>query len=88
MFEKKEEEERQDPGNYRPISLLSALNKILEKLIYKRLIGFVEQNRILYKYQFGFRRAHSTTLALMDVIDKIRDNLSEGMKVAGGIHRL
>ena len=42
-------------------------------------------NNILYKYQFGFRRKHSTTLALMDVIDKIRENLSKGTKVAGGI---
>jgi hypothetical protein len=83
LFKKKDEEERQDPGNYRPISLLSALNKILEKIIYKRLIRFIDMNDILYKYQFGFRRNHSTTLALMDVIDKIRENLSKGTKVAG-----
>ena len=83
LFKKKDEEERQDPSNYRPISLLSALNKVLEKIIYSRLIRFIDVHNILYKYQFGFRRKHSTTLALIDVIDKIRDNLSKGMKVAG-----
>ena len=83
IFKKQHEEEREEPGNYRPISLLSALNKILEKLIYKRLMKFIDKNNILYKYQFGFRRTHSTTLALIDVIDNIRKNLHQGKKVAG-----
>ena len=83
IFKKSQEEERQDPGNYRPISLLSSLNKLLEKIIYKRLIDFIEKNKILYRYQFGFRRRHSTTLALMDVVDNIRKNLNAGKKVAG-----
>ena len=83
LFKKTTEEERQDPGNYRPISILSVINKILEKVIYIRLIRFIVKNDILYKYQFGFRKGHSTTLALMEVVDKIRHNLSLGKKVAG-----
>ena len=43
-----------DPGNYRPISLLSVFNRIFEKLMYKRLKLFFDEN-VLYKSQFGFR---------------------------------
>ena len=57
--------------NYRPISLLSTFDKLLEKLMYKRLYTFITDNNILYEYQFGFRRNYSTTLALIDVIDYI-----------------
>ena len=43
--------EKNLPGNYRPISLLSVFDKILEKLMYKRLSTYLEQNNILYDYQ-------------------------------------
>ena len=43
-----------DPGNYRPISSLSVFNRIFEKLMYKRLKLFFDEN-VLYKSQFGFR---------------------------------
>ena len=39
-------------GNYRPISLLSNLNKIFEKLMFKRLQSFIKKYNLLYKYQF------------------------------------
>ncbi len=39
--------------NYRPISLLSILNKIIEKLVHKRLYQFLQKHNILYKFQFG-----------------------------------
>ena len=42
-------------SNYRPISLLSIFNKIFKKLIYKRLLNFLEQNHVLFDGQFGFR---------------------------------
>ena len=51
-------------SNYRPISLLSVFNKILEKLVYKRLYSFFIKHKIFYKHQFGFRKNHSTSLAL------------------------
>ena len=46
--------------NYRPISLLSLFHKLHEKLMYKRLIKFLEKNNILNKNQFGFRSNRST----------------------------
>ena len=46
-----------DPYNYRPISLLSLFDKILEKILCRRLVTFLEHNKILYCYQYGFRKA-------------------------------
>lgn len=59
-----------DPNNYRPISLLSAFDKILEKVVYSRLINFLNKHNTLFKYQFGFRKNHSTSLALIEIVDK------------------
>ena len=46
--------------NYRPISVLSFFSKVFEKIIYHRLIEFMDHNDFLYCYQFGFRQRHST----------------------------
>ena len=70
--------EKYDPGNYRPISLLSCLNKLFEKILCKRLVRFLEINHILFDYQFGLRKLHSTTLALIEFTDNIRKVLDEG----------
>ena len=59
------------PSNYRPISLLSIFDKILEKTIYLRLKQFLEKHNILYKYQLGFRENHSTSHALTDLVEYI-----------------
>ena len=45
----------QDMNNYRPISLLSIFDKIIEKLMHKRLYKFLDDNNILYDKQYGFR---------------------------------
>ena len=71
-------------SNYRPISLLSNLNKIFEKIMYKRIYNFIEKNNILYPLQFGFRAKHSTTHALINITEKIRSAL-DNSKVACGI---
>ena len=63
--------EKHSPGNYRPISLLSIFDKILEKLMYRRLLNFLEKNKSLYEYQFGFRKNYSTSQAVMEVLDNI-----------------
>ena len=63
---------RSEISNYRPISLLSNLNKIFEKNLYKRIYSFIENNESLYSLQFGFRAKHSTTHALINITEKIR----------------
>ena len=75
--------EKSDVGNYRPISVLSVLNKIFEKLIYKRLYNFFDKYKLIYEYQFGFRGGHSTTQALIEILDKIRDSMEKGKIVCG-----
>ena len=48
--------------NYRPISLLSPINKIFENLIYNRLYSYIEQNKMFSTDQYGFRSGMSTSL--------------------------
>ena len=63
------------PENYRPISLLNCFGKILEKLVYKQMIKFIEKHKILYLYQNGFRKNHSTCRALIYIVEKIKTRL-------------
>ena len=60
------------PHNYRPISLLSVFNKILEKLMCNRLLNFLDKNNVFFDKQFGFRARHSTDHAILSIIDKIQ----------------
>ena len=57
--------------NYRPISLLSSLSKLMEKVVAHKMLGFLHNKKILYKHQYGFRKAHSTTHPIIHFLDKI-----------------
>ena len=72
-----------DCSNYRPISLLSNLDKVLEKLIYKRVYGYLTRLNLLYTRQFGFRRKHSTVHTLLNMCQKIADALDNKKFVCG-----
>lgn len=63
-------------GGYRPISLLSSLGKLMEQFILYRLWDTIEDLRVLKDCQFGFRRGHSTTHALMVLTDYITNGLN------------
>ena len=67
-----------DCSNYRPISLLSSTEKILEKPMYKRLYSFLNNNNIIYNLQFGFRQQYSTSHALINITENIRKALDDG----------
>jgi hypothetical protein len=56
---------------YRPISLLPAISKVYEKAMSDRLYNFLEKNKILDKNQYGFRKKHSTTLAVYTYVQEI-----------------
>ena len=65
-------ENKLDSSNYRPISLLPNISKILEKTMYWRLSKFLDKFHCLYTKQFGFRNAYSTNHALSSIAEEIR----------------
>ena len=71
--------------NYRPISLLITISKLLEKCIETRMTIFLEKNNLLMPTQFGFRRIHSTTDAVMSLTSKILKSIEE-KKIFGCIY--
>ena len=64
--------------NYRPIFLLSNLDKIFEKLIYPRIYNFLDNNNVFFSKQFGFRSKHSTAHAILNMSQIISDSLDAG----------
>ena len=66
-----------DVDNYRSFSLLPVLSKVLEKIMYIRLIKSLDRNEILYEKQFGFRSKHSTVDALIEITENIRSGTDE-----------
>ncbi|KAJ1120327.1 hypothetical protein NDU88_008500 [Pleurodeles waltl] len=60
-----------DPANYCPISLLSGLSKLFERVILARLMDFATSENLLAKEQFGFRKEYSTNHQLLRVVDII-----------------
>jgi hypothetical protein len=70
-------------SNYRPISLLSNLNKIFEKLMFNRVLPFLEQENIIFKNQFGFRPKHSTNHALISITERIKEALDSDKYACG-----
>ena len=70
-------------SNYRPISLLSNINKIFEKLVYSRLYSFLNLHNCIYELQFGFRTNHSTNHALFSLTEEIRKALDSNNFACG-----
>ena len=71
-------------SNYRPISLLSIFNKLLEKLVSIRLLDLLEKNNIFFDKQFGFRNKYSTEHAILNIVDKIQRAI-DGKEFSCGI---
>ena len=69
------EGDKDEMGNWRPISIISCIAKVIEKLVKKRLISFLNKNNILSDYQFGYRSQHSTTHAILNISDNISNNI-------------
>ena len=65
-------------NNFRPISLLSIFDKIIEKLMHARLYLFLEENQILCKNQFGFKKKSSCAHSLIEITEKIKESIDNG----------
>ena len=66
-----------DVENYRPISLLSSISKIYEKLMHNRVIKFLDENESLHDMQYGFRPGRSCEHALLKAQDELLDSLNK-----------
>ena len=64
-------------SNYRPISILCAVSKVYEKLLYIRLEKFFSSYKIITKQQFGFRQGYSTEMAITDVCNILQNNSND-----------
>lgn len=67
---------KKDISSYRPISLLPAISKIIERTLYKRMLQHVEKQKVIPDFQFGFRKEHSTVHQLARITEDITGNMN------------
>ena len=63
--------EKSNIKNYRPISVLPSFSKFFEKAVFNRLLSFLDLNKTLCDFQYGFRSRHSTFMPLIDMCDRV-----------------
>jgi hypothetical protein len=71
-------EDETDASNYRPI--LSIFNRIFEKIVYKRMVSYIEKQILLYSSQYGFRKGHSTQHAILELLNDIQTNMNKASR--------
>ena len=64
--------------NYRPISLLSSISKVFERIVFNQLYKYLDDNNLLFDSQYGFIKHHSTELAAVELIDRIYETMDQG----------
>ena len=70
---------KSEVGNFRPVSILSIISKILERAVYSQLKAFLVKNNMLYDLQSGFRGNYSTDTCLIHLTDHIKTQTSKGL---------
>ena len=70
---------RTDPKNYRPISLLPLVSKIIEKSIHFQIEDYLNKKKLVYMYHSGFRTNHSAGLCLAQLIDFVATGMDKQM---------
>ena len=68
MFKK---DDKTKTDNYRPISLLSSISKLFEKVVHNQMFEYFTKNKLFYNRQYGFRTYHSTELAISELSDRV-----------------
>ena len=64
--------------NYRPISILPAISKVFERIIFNQIHNYFHVNDLYFCSQYGFRKEHSTELAVLELVDRITQHLDKG----------
>ena len=72
---------RLDPGNYRPVSILSSISKILERAVNTQLVEYFNKKNLFFEYQSGFRSGYSTETCLINLTDHIKGEIKIGNMV-------
>ncbi len=67
-------------NNYIPISLLLAISKIFEKVVFLQTHNFFHKKTLLYHSQYGFRNEHSTEFAALEIVDRLRIEMDKKTK--------
>ena len=65
------------PDNFRPISLLPCISKIIEKCVFMQVYQYFERNKLIFGSQYGYRKDHSTETACLELIDKLHKHLDD-----------
>ena len=71
-------EDKFNVGNYRPVSILCSISKILERVVYDQLEKYLKEKNLVYEYQSGFRSYFSTDTCLIHLTDYIKEEISCG----------
>jgi retron-type reverse transcriptase len=74
-----------DCNNYRPISILPTISKIIERAAYTQFYNYLQVHNLLHMKQFGFRRKRSTSSTLLQFTDGILGNMENG-QVTGVVY--
>ena len=72
-----------DPTNFCAISTLLTFTQIFEKLIHKQLINYFEKQKILFQFQIGFRKEHSTAEAITEITNTLRKAIDNNLYTCG-----
>ena len=70
--------DKTEVGNYRPVSILTILSKNFERVVYDQVESYLNQKRLLYKFQSGFRSRFSTDTCLIHLTDFIKFQMDQG----------
>ena len=73
------EGDKTDPANYRPISILPVINKVLEQVVHNQVYKYLSHNKMLSDAQFGFRQGYSMSTCVLNLINTIFNNMENGM---------
>ena len=68
---------KEDVNNYRPISVLPLISKIMERTVQVQLVSFLTTNKVLSEHQSGFRKRHSTQTAVTYLTDFILERMNK-----------